>query len=92
MPRRKRLNKRRAPAHSSRETCCWRWGRLPGGACPQPGSEEWEALRACWEANRDRYGHESWGFLAFELGDIEGVLKANALVPVEANEPAGDGG
>jgi hypothetical protein len=45
--------------------------------CPEPGSEEWGALRACWERYRygddgeDRYGEGSWGYLAFELGDVE---------------------
>jgi hypothetical protein len=49
--------------------------------CPEPGSEEWQALRACWEAHRDRYGESTWGYLAFEL-DVEAALRAKALVPV----------
>ena len=58
-------------------------GPPPTGPRPEPGSEEWEALHACWDANRDRYGEDSWGYLAFELGDVEAALAANPLVPVE---------
>jgi hypothetical protein len=64
-------------------------GPKPGGPRPEPGSEEWETLRACWdqhrydEDGRDRYGESSWGFIAFELGDVEAAVKANPLVPVD---------
>jgi hypothetical protein len=61
-------------------------GPTPGRPCPEPGSEEWGALRACWEAHRDRYSETSWGWLAFELGDVEAALQANELVPVDADE------
>ena len=92
MPRRKHINKRRDQLTLERDMML-SLGPIPGPAsarsCPEPGSEEWEALRACWEQHRydqegrDRYGEDSWGYLAFELGDVEAALKANPLVPVD---------
>ncbi len=57
-------------------------------AVSRAGSEEWE-LRHCWERyrydedGRDRYGETSWGYLAFELGDVEAALRANSLEPAD---------
>lgn len=67
-------------------------GPIPGPnstrPCPEPGSAEWEALRACfWKANQadprsERYGPESWGHIAFAVGDEEAALTVNPLIPV----------
>jgi hypothetical protein len=85
VPRRKRINKRRDQLTLQRDMLLL-LGPNPRQPCPEPGDEEWEALRACWEAHRDRYSEDSWGYLAFELGDVEGALRANELVPVDADE------
>ena len=88
MPRRRRRSKRRDLLTLERDLML-SLGPDPGGPRPQPGSEEWETLRACWEQHRydedgsDRYSESSWGYLAFELGDIEAALAANPLVPVD---------
>jgi hypothetical protein len=88
VPRRRRRNKRRDLLTLKRDLML-SIGPHPGGPRPQPGSEEWEALRACWEQHRydddgrDRYREGSWGWIAFEVGDVEGALKANPLVPVD---------
>ncbi len=89
MPRRRRTAKRRELLTLERDLLLTIGPGpiLPGSVsrrpCPEPGSEEWELLRACFEANRDRYSESSWGYLAFELGDVEAALRANALVPAE---------
>jgi hypothetical protein len=82
VPRRKRASKRRNELTLERDLLL-SLGPAPGKPRPQPGREEWEALHACWEANRDRYGEGDWGYLAFDLGDVEAALNANPLVPVE---------
>jgi hypothetical protein len=88
VPRRRRRNKRRDLLTLERDLML-SIGPRPGGPRPQPGSAEWDALHVCWERHRydadgrDRYGESSWGYLAFVVGDIEGVLKANPLVPVD---------
>jgi hypothetical protein len=61
-------------------------GPDPRRLCPEPGSQEWEALRACWHAHRDRYDESNWGYIAFELGDVERALEANSLVPADDND------
>lgn len=88
MPRRKRTDKRRDLLTLERDMML-ALGPRPGEPRPEPGSAEWEALRACWEQDqydehgRDRYGPGSWGYLAFELGDVEAALAANPLIPVD---------
>jgi hypothetical protein len=88
MPRRKRINKRRDLLTLERDLML-SIGPRPGDPRPEPGSGEWQALQACWtqhrydEDGRDRYGESSWGYLAFELGDVEAALAANPLVPVD---------
>jgi hypothetical protein len=88
VPRRKRLTKRRDQLTLERDLLLL-LGPNPRGPRPEPGSEEWEALHGCWEQHRydqegrDRYGEDSWGYLAFELGDVEAAVKANPLVPVD---------
>ena len=87
MPRRKRTDKRRDLLTLQRELMLT-LGPLPGEPPPEPGSEEWEALRACFERHRyrdgeDFYGEGSWGHAAF----VEGNVRANPLVPVERDEP-----
>lgn len=53
----------------------------------RPGSPEWEALRYCFEQNPNRYGPRTWGWLAFgPNADVEAALRANELVPVDADE------
>jgi hypothetical protein len=69
VPRRKRINKRRDQLTLERDLML-SLGPLPGSRsrrpCPEPGSEEWETLRACWRQHRydddgcDRYGESSW--------------------------------
>ena len=67
-------------------------GPRPVGPRPEPGSAEWQALHACWEQHlydgdgHDRYGESSWGYLAFEVGDIQAALAANPLVPVDHHD------
>jgi hypothetical protein len=88
MPPRKRRSKRRDLLTLERDLML-SIGPHPGGPRPEPGSAEWEALRMCWEQHRygedghERYGESSWGYLAFELGDIQAALAANPLVPVD---------
>jgi hypothetical protein len=85
VPRRRRIDKRRDLLTLQRDMLL-SLGPIPGRPPPKPGSEEWEALRACWQAHRDRYSEDTWGYLAFELGDVEAALRANELVPVDAKE------
>jgi hypothetical protein len=86
MPRRKRISKRRRQLTLAHDLML-SLGPPPGESPPEPGSAEWEALHACWEQHRydedgpDRYGESSWGYLAFELGDVEAALAANPLEP-----------
>jgi hypothetical protein len=93
MPRRKRATKRRDDLTLERELLLT-LGPMTGRSCPEPGSEEWEALHACWTGNRDRLGtrciEETWGYRVFELGDVEGGLRANALVPCEPEDGGDD--
>jgi hypothetical protein len=90
MPRRKRTDKRRHQLTLARDLML-SLGPPPGEPPPEPGSAEWEVLRWCWEHHRydaegrARYSEESWGYLAFELGDVEAALAANPLVPVDDN-------
>ncbi len=85
MPRRPRTNKRRDLLSLDRDMMLF-LGPILGPAstrpCPEPGSEEWEALRGCWEQHPGRWGADSWGWIAFELGDIEAAVRANPLTPV----------
>ena len=86
MPRRKRINKRRDLLTLERDLML-SIGPRPGEPRPKPGSAEWEALRVCWEQHRyrhsdDGYGPGTWGWLAFEEGDVEAALTANPLIPV----------
>lgn len=62
-------------------------GPRPRRPTPKPGSEEWEALRACWEAHRDRYSERAWGWRAFgPNANVEAALRTNEPVPVDAEE------
>ena len=86
MPRRKRVNKRRDLLTLERDLML-SIGPRPGQQPPEPGSEEWEALRACFEQHRygdgeDFYPPGTWGFSAF----VEGVVLECELVPVEEDE------
>ena len=62
--------------------------RLPSQPPSQrPGSREWQALRHCFEQNRNGYGPGTWAWLAFgPNADVEAALRANELVPVDADE------
>jgi hypothetical protein len=41
----------------------------------------------CFEQNQDRYGPRTWGWLAFgPNADVEAALRANELVPADADE------
>jgi hypothetical protein len=51
VPRRKRLTKRRDQLTLERDLLLL-LGPNPRGPRPEPGSEEWEALHACWEQHR----------------------------------------
>lgn len=81
MPRRRRINKRRDQLTLQRDMLLL-LGPIPGRPAPKPGSEEWEALRGCYEQHPNRYGESSWGYLAFEQGDVEAAL-ANPLKPAD---------
>jgi hypothetical protein len=91
MPRRKRVSKRRDELTLARDLML-SLGPRPGEPPPEPGSAEWEVLRSCWEQHRydadgrARYGESSWGYLAFEQGDVEAALAANPLVPVDDSD------
>jgi hypothetical protein len=91
VPRRRRRNKRRDLLTLERDLML-SLGPHPGGPRPEPGSAEWQALHACWEQHRydedgrERYGERSWGWIAFEVGDVEAAVNANPLVPVDDDE------
>jgi hypothetical protein len=92
MPRRLRISKRRDQLTLSRDLILG-IGPIPGPRsprpCPEPGSSEWELLRELFEQHRyysdgeERYGPGTWGYLAFELGDIAAALRVGALIPVD---------
>jgi hypothetical protein len=87
MPRRRRHRKRRRRLTLARDLLL-HLGPPPGEPPPEPGSEEWEALRACFDQYRhhdgeDRYGAGTWGHAAF----VEGRVWANPLIVVGEDEP-----
>jgi hypothetical protein len=86
MPRRPRHRKRRELLTLQRELLLT-FGPPPGEPPPERGSEEWEALRDCFERHRYRDGEDfyppgSWGHSAF----VEGVIWENPLTPVEQDD------
>ena len=73
MPRRKRESKRRDELTLERDLLLT-LGPRPRQPLPKPGDDEWEALRACWFAHRDRLvgngtPEQTWGYWVFELGE-----------------------
>jgi hypothetical protein len=69
MQRRPRVNKRRDLLTLDRDMML-EIGPIPAPPgvvslwpCPEPGSEEWQALRAVWLAHPGRYGPNSWAHL-----------------------------
>lgn len=99
MPRRKRASKRREELTLERHlllTLGAVIGPGPDRPYPTPGTDEWEALRVCWHANRNYFAANAaagvetyWGYRVFEAGDDPEAASIK-LTPVESEESGCD--